>query len=251
MGEQGRAARDVWLQYLARGVIWAGIGLLLSGVVFYDYNAPPIWQALALGLVALGIGVSLSLRLARRKVGEQVSRPAPAGPVTGCVVVAVGLFLAISVIGLRLLPSPPRERARKAVCLSNAKNIALAFQMYLEDSDGVFPPADNWCDLLRDYVKNDQVFECREAEDLRSAYAFNSALSGVRVSDIANPDAVVAVFESPRGWNATGGPEALPAEPRHFEGDNYGLASGGATWVKRGDLAMGAAGIGWSVEPAK
>jgi hypothetical protein len=223
----------------------------MAGITFFDYAAPLIWQALALGLVALGIGVSLSLRSARRQAGEQVSRPAPAGPVTACVVVAVGLFLAISVIGLRFLPSPPRERARRAVCLSNTKNIALAFQMYLEDSDGLFPPADTWCDALGDYVKHEDVLRCPEASELPCAYALNSRLSGVRISDIADPDAVVAVFESPGGWNGTGGPEALPAEPRHFEGDNYGLANGGARWVKREDLAMGTAGIGWSVEASK
>ena len=33
-----------------------------------------------------------------------------------------------------------RESARKAVCLSNVKNIALAFQMYLADNNDTFPP---------------------------------------------------------------------------------------------------------------
>jgi prepilin-type processing-associated H-X9-DG protein len=36
-----------------------------------------------------------------------------------------------------------RESARKAVCLSNVKNIALAVQMYLGDNNDTFPPAEH------------------------------------------------------------------------------------------------------------
>ncbi len=254
MGEQGRAARDVWLIWVARGVVPAAFGLVLVGIA----RMLPIlaWAAYAIGIAALVIESSLVRRSRRLAVGEGEAAPArqpsAARPFMGCVVVGVALVL------LMLLGSPStfcpgcrRDGARKTVCLSNAMNIALAFQMYLEDNDGAFPPADAWCDLLWDYVKNEQVFGCLEAEGLRCAFAYNRALSGVRVNDIAEPDAVVVVFESPRGWNGAGGPEALPAKPRHLEGDNYGLASGRVVWVKREDLAMGTAGIGWSVEPAK
>jgi hypothetical protein len=240
--------------WVARGVVPAAFALVFVGIA---RMLPMLaWAAYAIGIAALVIESSLVRRSRRLAAGEgeaaAARQPSAARPLIGCVVMGVALLL------LMLLGSPStfcpgcrREGGSARVCLSNAKNIALAFQMYLEDNDGVFPPADNWCDTLGDYVKHEDVFRCPEASDLRCAYAYNRALSSMRASDIANPDAVVAVFESPRGWNGTVGREALPAEPRHFEGDNYGLASGSARWVKREDLAMGTAGIGWPVEPAK
>jgi type II secretory pathway pseudopilin PulG len=36
-----------------------------------------------------------------------------------------------------------RESARKAVCLSNVKNIALAIQMYLADNNDTMPPLEH------------------------------------------------------------------------------------------------------------
>jgi prepilin-type processing-associated H-X9-DG protein len=41
-----------------------------------------------------------------------------------------------------------RESARKAVCLSNVKNIALAIQMYLADNNDSFPPSEHRQEVL-------------------------------------------------------------------------------------------------------
>ncbi len=41
-----------------------------------------------------------------------------------------------------------RESARKAVCLSNVKNIALAIQMYLADNNDVLPPDEHRMDVI-------------------------------------------------------------------------------------------------------
>ena len=40
------------------------------------------------------------------------------------------------------------ESARKAVCLSNVKNVALAFQMYMADNNDTLPPAEHRQDVL-------------------------------------------------------------------------------------------------------
>jgi prepilin-type N-terminal cleavage/methylation domain-containing protein/prepilin-type processing-associated H-X9-DG protein len=57
----------------------------------------------------------------------------------------IELLVVIAIIGILAAMVFPvfaraRESARKAVCLSNVKNIALAFNMYLADNNDTFPP---------------------------------------------------------------------------------------------------------------
>ena len=59
----------------------------------------------------------------------------------------IELLVVIAIIGILAAMVFPvfaraRESARKAVCLSNMKNIALAFQMYLADSNDTLPPSE-------------------------------------------------------------------------------------------------------------
>lgn len=60
----------------------------------------------------------------------------------------IELLVVIAIIGILAAMVFPvfaraRESARKAVCLSNVKNIALAIQMYLGDNNDTFPPSDH------------------------------------------------------------------------------------------------------------
>jgi prepilin-type N-terminal cleavage/methylation domain-containing protein/prepilin-type processing-associated H-X9-DG protein len=60
----------------------------------------------------------------------------------------IELLVVIAIIGILAAMVFPvfaraRESARKAVCLSNVKNIALAIQMYLSDYNDTFPPAEH------------------------------------------------------------------------------------------------------------
>ena len=80
----------------------------------------------------------------------------------------------IAILAAMLLPalSKARERARCAVCMSNLKQIGVAFYMYISDWDGYIPPQDyvNW-HLSRTrwnhpkghitaYLKNMAVYYC-------------------------------------------------------------------------------------------
>jgi prepilin-type N-terminal cleavage/methylation domain-containing protein/prepilin-type processing-associated H-X9-DG protein len=115
----------------------------------------------------------------------------------------IELLVVIAIIGIlagMVFPvfARARESARKAVCLSNVKNIALAIQMYLADNNDTMPPtehraeareyfatapgggtppteADAWCcfqanpylrhPLIYDeYVKNRDVWRCPSAK---------------------------------------------------------------------------------------
>ncbi len=60
----------------------------------------------------------------------------------------IELLVVIAIIGILASMVFPvfaraRESARRAVCLSNVKNIALAFQMYLADNNDTLPPAEH------------------------------------------------------------------------------------------------------------
>jgi prepilin-type N-terminal cleavage/methylation domain-containing protein/prepilin-type processing-associated H-X9-DG protein len=60
----------------------------------------------------------------------------------------IELLVVIAIIGILAAMVFPvfaraRESARKAVCLSNVKNIALAYQMYLADNNDTLPPMEH------------------------------------------------------------------------------------------------------------
>ena len=68
----------------------------------------------------------------------------------------IELLVVIAIIGILAAMVFPvfaraRESARKAVCLSNVKNIALAFQMYLADNNDTLPPAEHSQEVI-DYA---------------------------------------------------------------------------------------------------
>jgi len=65
----------------------------------------------------------------------------------------IELLVVIAIIGILAAMVFPvfaraRESARKAVCLSNVKNIALAIQMYLADNNDTLPPAEHRTEAL-------------------------------------------------------------------------------------------------------
>jgi prepilin-type N-terminal cleavage/methylation domain-containing protein/prepilin-type processing-associated H-X9-DG protein len=112
----------------------------------------------------------------------------------------IELLVVIAIIGILAAMVFPvfaraRESARKAVCLSNVKNIALAIQMYLADNNDTLAPTEHrqeafdyfatmpggaeeyedWCVqnanpylrypvLLDEYVKNRDVWRCPSAK---------------------------------------------------------------------------------------
>ena len=69
----------------------------------------------------------------------------------------IELLVVIAIIGILAAMVFPvfaraRESARKAVCLSNVKNIALAVQMYLGDNNDTLPPNEHGQDVI-DYFE--------------------------------------------------------------------------------------------------
>jgi len=256
MSEDSKRQRAVLVLWFARGLGLGGLLLALQGLTISFFAPGFLVLGLAVMVLALVVAVPTNRRV--RKLKEQ-AEGSPGGDESAAVGLAgftlgCGLLVGTLTLLMWLLPSHvwpgghSVETPHKVVCFSNVKNLALALQMYVEDNGDMFPPATGWCDSLEEYVKNDSVFLCPEAPDLRCAYAYNRALSGMRLSDTADRAATVAIFESGVGWNAAGDASILPAAPRHLEGDNYGFADGHVMWVEREKLALGKAGIDWSVE---
>ena len=114
----------------------------------------------------------------------------------------IELLVVIAIIGILASMVFPvfaraRESARKVVCLSNVKNIALAIQMYLADNNDTLPPSEHrqdvaayfqargddasctmpttanpyleWPVILDEYVKNRDVWRCPSAKLIGSA----------------------------------------------------------------------------------
>lgn len=122
----------------------------------------------------------------------------------------IELLVVIAIIGILAAMVFPvfaraRESARKAVCLSNVKNIALAINMYLGDNNDTFPPKEHrqevldyaasapggntdpetdpaecdivtkgnpyleWPVILDEYVKNRDVWRCPSAKVMQGA----------------------------------------------------------------------------------
>ena len=141
-----------------------------------------------------------------------------------------------------------RENARRTACLSNIKQLGLAFTQYSQDADeknpngaNVFYPGGNgWAGQIYTYVKSKQVYLCPDEADsgtARSSYGYNSnntipngaTVDSYSIAKYDSPARTVLLFEvqgnhfgaadgwdvsnndvgySPAGWGVSGGGNA-------------------------------------------
>src|SRR5436853_671298 len=68
----------------------------------------------------------------------------------------------IAVLAAILFPvfAQAREKARQTSCASNLQQLAMAMNLYSQDHNGRFPPADDQFAPVFLYVKNYAVFRC-------------------------------------------------------------------------------------------
>jgi prepilin-type N-terminal cleavage/methylation domain-containing protein/prepilin-type processing-associated H-X9-DG protein len=87
----------------------------------------------------------------------------------------VEILIVLTIIGVLaalLLPvfARTRDAARTATCSSNLKQIYTATQLYLQDSNGVYPNLGyvgttcGWASLIYPYLRTTAVFQCPKAE---------------------------------------------------------------------------------------
>lgn len=163
------------------------------------------------------------------------------GRLRGWGLALAGMVLSAGFCALAFVPMITTElaAARRGTCLSNLRTLAMNLQMYATDYDA-FPSASRWADEVRDTTGvAGRFFVCPVAPDLACGYGYNAALGSLRPASVSDSSGLVSLFESDRGWNAAGGRELLPKEPRHFGGDNYGFADGHAKWDSRKTVLSG------------
>jgi prepilin-type N-terminal cleavage/methylation domain-containing protein/prepilin-type processing-associated H-X9-DG protein len=129
----------------------------------------------------------------------------------------------IAILAAILFPvfAQAREKARATSCLSNDKQIGLAFQMYIQDYDEVFPPRDYvtrplpgaWARLVLPYIKSRGLLTCPSEGD-RAKW--------VDPYDPVNGDVVPGYDPNERNWgwsqtygyNSWNGPDDGTAQPQ-------------------------------------
>jgi prepilin-type N-terminal cleavage/methylation domain-containing protein/prepilin-type processing-associated H-X9-DG protein len=107
----------------------------------------------------------------------------------------------IAILAAILFPvfAQAREKARAASCLSNNKQISLAFSMYKQDYDETYPPAAQvdangntiwWETSVTPYIKGGDVggiLTCPSAASRAYAYSMNWSMSGASDATASRP----------------------------------------------------------------
>jgi len=97
--------------------------------------------------------------------------------------------------------SQARGKGRQAACISNVKQVCLAFQMYSQDYDEIFPAGqavagdpDSQCyNAIFPYTRNRQILYCPDRKDRAPGYGLNSMASGRSVGGFWDPSVKILI----------------------------------------------------------
>jgi hypothetical protein len=126
-----------------------------------------------------------------------------------------------------LLPAMAKAKAQGQTMgsVSQMKQIGLAARLYANDHGDKLPPADTWCDTLKQELGNPRVLKApSDGSPGACSYAYNAKLSGMDEGKV-NPQTVM-FFEAEGGWNQHGGPELMLPSPRSGRVYVIGFADG-------------------------
>ncbi|BDI33146.1 hypothetical protein CCAX7_51970 [Capsulimonas corticalis] len=101
----------------------------------------------------------------------------------------------IAILSAILFPvfAQAREKARSISCLSNLKQIGVAFLQYNQDSDEYFPglyqgnwnsSTGRWMDSIQPYIKSTQVFNCPSDSNAANKYIPNRGLLDLSATNV-------------------------------------------------------------------
>lgn len=158
-------------------------------------------------------------------------RPHEISPALQYVVLGV-LMLLLAAIFFPVTSSDGRSNSAIA-CLSNLKQIGVAFEMYAGDNDEKAPSALDWIDGLEPYLKDEARFCCpvlsqpvkpvtKAVPGLRYGYAMSGYLSGAKLTDGARAAQTLLAFETTNlARNVSELTPSLPRPSRHKGYDNF------------------------------
>ncbi|MFQ6130857.1 MAG: prepilin-type N-terminal cleavage/methylation domain-containing protein [Armatimonadota bacterium] len=181
----------------------------------------------------------------------------------------------IAVLGAIIFPvfSRARAKARQAKCVSNARQLALAIQMYTQDYEEQFPWANNgpggsgayggwvWYDTfpvpeagsfdvsrgsIYPYTRNVEIYVCPD-DNTRGgcSYELNGYLRGAPLGIVRDAAGVLLLIEEEYRGTANDGFFDVPCPDhvtlRHNDGSNFAFVDGHAKWHKWADEDVWAA----------
>ncbi len=178
----------------------------------------------------------------------------------------------IAILAAILFPvfAKAREKARQSSCLSNSKQIGIAFMQYVQDYDESYPldaggtengggtpglgtglaDAGCWFRVIQPYVKSKQVLLCPSVgnvtpyaymADCPTDYSAGNQVLGKSQAVVTAPAQVILLMERRRdrnnaseGWGdwAWRQTNELVTLTRHLDGSNVAFCDGHSKWVK-------------------
>jgi prepilin-type N-terminal cleavage/methylation domain len=160
----------------------------------------------------------------------------------------------IAILAAILFPvfAQAREKARQSACLSNTKQLGLAFMQYVADYDGTFPcglagPGNGpvgWAGQIYPYVKSVDVFKCASDDSFNGngiSYAMNANMEiddfssspftkrGVSETELVSAAKTINLFEIYKG---NGVNPANPTEKASMAGN--GITGSSQAWYQLG-----------------
>jgi len=155
-----------------------------------------------------------------------MKRTKQAGAGSNVVLWVVGVLVALILVVV-FYPAPGHHPTPlRVVTLSNARQLAIATQMYHEDNDGLYPYVyatnDDLKATLGPYVKNDYILESINPDG--AVFLGNRVVAGVEQESIEVPKDATILFES-KDWV-------------EHNGRNCAFADGHAKFIKGFDDRM-------------
>ncbi|MBQ7256305.1 MAG: DUF1559 domain-containing protein [Abditibacteriota bacterium] len=216
-----------------RGWSWGGFSLTLIWGIVHSAWLSLLWLIGPISLIVsiyFGVfGNSWAWKSGRFKTPQECMECQKVWNIWGLVIFIINVILIVILLfislsaGVGILGSE-RERARKATCLSNAKNVGTALLLYMDDWDDCLPPMINeransqlegligdtqnlvtdsqpgsyytWLDYIYPYIKQSNTYVCPSVGVKMLSYAFNPYVSGFNYKNIMYPSDTVAFGEA-------------------------------------------------------
>ena len=214
------------------------VGLAASMAVFVLalFHGP----GAAFGMLIAATGVILGVRAL---VEIHKSR----GSLKGRILAMLGIFVCIAgqIAGLHfagLVFFHAQEVLWRDICGRNLRALGTLMADYANEHSSVYPPADQWCDILvRQANMAQRHLNCPVNKDGRCSYAINPNCAP------NSPPDMVLLFETKGGWNQFGGAELLSTENHGADGCCIVFNDGSAGFVRTEWLSK----LRWRVEEGK